>query len=379
MNRSQRLLIGAGAAALVAIDLAATKLLLVPPEQFAFALLLCVLLAAHSACALAAGALFAAIAPPFLRHSRREIAAFSACFVFFIPALGTIGVLAVLMRGSTKPLPSNDGEWLSCEAASDLEGLRRRVRGVRRRASAAAIADALAERRPESAGARLRAVLATRHLPANAAVPLLRAAQRDPSDEVRLYAFSRLEGMRGEIEKRIERLAAALEGAAPHQAPRLQLRLAESYAELGASGLTEGAVLEHVLESAHRHAAVACALMPGHAAAEFFLGKVLLQLRDPARATIAFGRAAFAGYPHQRLLPHLAECAFLERDWAAVRTFLLQLEESRRVSGGYEDVIELWAEAETRKPREQRTKPSEETSRVPPSADPRLSKTGVIS
>ncbi|MBX3206039.1 MAG: hypothetical protein KF764_13285 [Labilithrix sp.] len=345
MTSSRRLARSAGALAVALVDLAACASLLAPSPRAALPPV--VLLAAHAAISLGAGALLAGAAPPFVRHRASEVAVFTACLAFFVPVLGVLGALIVLTRGLTEARPPSREPWLVHDGPADLEErTRREARGLRRRASAEEVGSALRDRSPEAAGARFRAVLATRHLPATIAVPLLRAAQSDPTDEVRLYAFSRLETMRGEIERRIERLARALTVGDRDEEPRLNLRLAESYGELAWSGLAEGAVLDHALRCAHRHAALACELVAGNAAAEFFLGRVLVRLRDPARAEVAFERAIAAGYPRKKALPLLAECAFEQREHEAVGALLAELAASPHASAALRPVIDLWAESE---------------------------------
>ena len=349
------------ATVVVAVDLLAALWSLVPetrrmlPEVVSGAPKeIAVVLGVHAMCALAVGVLLARTAPPFLRHTVREVGVFAACFAFFVPVLGPLGVVVVLMLGLTEPRPAACEPWLSHEAPVGIDGRRRRQPRLRRGLPVAEISDALRRRGTEHAGERFRCVLAIRHLPPNVAVPLLRFAQSDPSDEVRLYAFSRLESMRGELEKRVEQLTAALAVAESEEAPRLQLRLAESHWELGYSGLTEGAVRDHALKCAHQHAAIACELLPEHAAAEFFLGKVLLELHEPSRATIAFERAASAGYPRWKLLVYLAECAFRQRDFVSVRTLLEQLEASPHEGAEFGGVIELWTRTEQARHTQQR-------------------------
>jgi hypothetical protein len=299
---------------------------------------------AHLVFALAAGAVLAGAAPPFVRHTSRQIALFAAVVSFFVPVVGPPGVLAALRFGLSQPRPISREPWLLLERPRVLDGRHRRgPRRRKRKATAAEISEALRQRTPERAQSRFAAVLATRDLPAKIAVPLLRTAQSDPSDEVRLYAFSRLETMRSELERQIDQITASLEGAAADEAPRLHLRLAECYWELGYEGLAEGAVLEHALDSAHRHAAIACELLPENAPAEFFLGRILVRLRETARAELAFERAFKAGYPRVKLLPYLAECAFHQRDYEAVRLFLKELESSSREDVFFRPVVELWS------------------------------------
>lgn len=322
---------GIGALCVTTLDLASLLPLIVPSSPPAQPPSLALLLLLHAACALATAALLPWAAPRFLRRTAGELQVFAACLTFFLPVVGPLGVLAILRSGSTEPREPTREPWVTHGRADALEERRRRsVCAHRRGASAADVRSALSRRAPESAGERFRAVLATRHLPPKIAVGLLKVAQRDPTEEVRLYAFSRLEGMRDEIEERIDRLDAALGAAGDEDdAARIELRLAESYWELGRSGLVEGAVLDHALSCARRHATSARE-RGARPAAEFFLGKILLELREPGAAAAAFEAALEAGYPRRSVLSHLAECAFRQKDFASVRSSLSEVEAASR-------------------------------------------------
>jgi hypothetical protein len=151
--------------------------------------------------------------------------------------------------------------------------------------------------------------------------------------------------MRDDLETQIKTMTASLASAADdEERARLHLRLAQCSWELGYLGLAEGAVLDHALRSAHLHAATATELMPRHAAAEFFLGRILLHMRDPERASIAFERAMAAGYPRVKVLPFLAECAFQHRDFAGVRGLLRELDSSSPENLFFRPVMEFWRE-----------------------------------
>jgi tetratricopeptide (TPR) repeat protein len=182
-------------------------------------------------------------------------------------------------------------------------------------------------------------------------VPLLKIAQSDPSDEIRLYAFSRLERMRDNLETQVKEVTSSLETATGVEAARLHLRLAQSYWELGYLGLAEGAVLAHALKSAHHHAAIASETSPMHAPAEFFLGRILLHLREPERATIAFERAIRAGYPRVKVLPWLAECAFYEREFGTVTALLGELDSLSPANVFFQPVSDFWADPHASQPK----------------------------
>jgi polysaccharide biosynthesis protein PelE len=299
------------------------------------------LIALHAIVACASGVLLRDAAPSFVRASPRSVGLFVALVSFFVPVVAPVGMTAAFLVGFTAPRSKNQEPWIVFEPEPDDE---RHVTRRKRNVSAAEISAALRQRTAQTAEFRFQAVLAIKQLPPRVGVTLLKLAQSDPSDEVRLYAFSRLERMRDDLETQIKKLSASLSDADKGESARVHLRLAECYWELGYLGLAEGAVLEHALRSAHKHAATASELLPQHAPAEFFLGRILVQLRDAERATIAFERAIAAGYPRVRLLPYLAECSFQRRDFAGVRGLLRELDSSSPENLFFRPVMEFWQE-----------------------------------
>lgn len=300
---------------------------------------------AHLAISIAAGFALAGAMPGFVSARRLEVVATGASIAASVPVLGALGMLVVVRFGLTRPRERFGEPWAVVDLQQDFEKRHRHPLRTRRAdVSALEIRAVLRQRSDESVPYRFKSVLAIQKLPPKAGVPLLKLAQSDPSDEIRLYAFSRLERMRDDLERKVKELTASLEQAANEEGARLHLRLAQSYWELGYLGLAEGAVLAHALASAHRHAAIASEMMPRHAPAEFFLGRILLELREPERALIGFERAAAAGYPRVRLLPWLAECAFHRRDFGSVRRLLDELEVASPENLFSQAVSDFWAE-----------------------------------
>jgi hypothetical protein len=174
-------------------------------------------------------------------------------------------------------------------------------------------------------------------------VRLLKRALKDPADEVRLYAFSRLERMRAQLESDIGQLMASLDEAAEAEAiARTHLRVAEAHWELAYLALAEGAALAHALDEARLHATSACTYpRRGNGPAEFLLGRVLLAQDRYAEALAAFQRAEHAGFARTRLLPYFAECAFHVRRWDDVRARVAAL--ARANPPAYlRPVVEFW-------------------------------------
>ncbi len=318
-------------------------------------------LAAHVLVACALGVVVVVRGAKVVDADPRALGVFSAAIALFVPALGPIGLAALLLLAIGRTTKEIEDPWISIDFQESFEEERRSLRAARGGVSPSEISSALRNRTPETAEFRFQAALSTKKLPPKLAVRLLDLAQSDPSDEVRLYAFSRLERMRDDLEKRIKQIKESLgagdvdarfaQSAAPaaptsgRELARKHLRLAECYWELGYLGLAEGAVLEHALRSAHNHAATACELWPQHASAEFFLGRILIYMRDAPRAKIAFERAIAAGYPRVKILPYLAECAFYVRDFGSVRGLLHELDASSPENVFFRPVMEFWKES----------------------------------
>lgn len=176
-------------------------------------------------------------------------------------------------------------------------------------------------------------MLATRHMEERDAVTVLRAALRDPADEVRLLAYALLDRREKRLSAAIRRLAAELEAGLPQPAAHHQ-RLAELHWEMAYLGLATGEVLRHYLREARRHARRALAAAPAggpeagvnRAELHFLLARVALWLEDHDEAQAALVAAAAEGLPRNRLLPYLAELAFVTRRYALVPRILAGLE-----------------------------------------------------
>ncbi len=250
------------------------------------------------------------------------IAATAFWLALFVPILGAIGLAAALdasiAAGSREP-----DVWARLRV--DPDRLRPHARSGDD-SSITAVAGALADRRPGQATKRFEASLRVAELPPRVAVRLLRSALKDPSEEVRLFAFGRIERMRADLERALEGFRSALASAEDDAArEHLRLRLAETHWEFAYLGLAEGAVLEHALESAVAEATESQRVGRNPAAASFLLGRILLLRRDIDGAVVEFERASRLGYPMTKVLSYLAECAFEARAFERVRGYLREL------------------------------------------------------
>jgi tetratricopeptide (TPR) repeat protein len=277
----------------------------------------------HAGLAMYSAAILVAWLSPRTARESFALAAFAMALVFFIPAIGPVGLYAVV-RLSSSGADRTEDPWLRLKL--DLEALEADPPS-RGNSSVAALATVLADLRPENSQRRFGALLRLAHVPRRAGIQLLKTALKDPVEEVRLFAFSRMERIRTELDQALKSFRESLD-AASDDATRehMHLRLAETYWEYVYLGLAEGAMLDHALRSAVEQIDASKELGKNVASASFLHGRILLSRLQELDAAKEFERAARLGYPATKVLPYLAECAFRSRDYAGVRSHLRRLE-----------------------------------------------------
>jgi hypothetical protein len=202
---------------------------------------------------------------------------------------------------------------------------------------------------------RLKAVMATRHMAPRDAMAVWSKATRDPVDDVRLLAYAMLDNSEKKLADRILALTEALPETPVGRRNDSHKTIAALCWELVYHRLVQGAVRQHWLETARRHIEVVlvpAAHAPGNGSATFagvampraaesrdapttpavsaapdadswmLYGRILLEADDIAQAEQAFARARRAGMGEQKIAPWLAEIAFRERKFEAVRGYL---------------------------------------------------------
>ncbi|PMS23904.1 hypothetical protein C0Z18_01755 [Trinickia dabaoshanensis] len=162
---------------------------------------------------------------------------------------------------------------------------------------------------------RLAALVAIQGLPTHTTGALLRELLADPVDDLRLLAYGTLDQAENEIVRKISDSKEALRLTASDDERRaLHRRLAELHFELVYQQLAQGDVYQHTLKQADGHARQAQALPGGEHDAALWLLRARLALAQhrPDAAAPLLERASELGFPRERLLPWLAEAAFLQ-------------------------------------------------------------------
>ena len=226
---------------------------------------------------------------------------------FFVPLLGMVGVLIALFPALY--LPGTRDRTLPAWRALPMPTLPFKAQEALGMATFAdgGLEDVL--RHADDPDRRLQALLATRRMPVRDAIPILKLALADPSDDVRLLAYSMLDGQESQINLRIEQALAQLTLTLPGAAGALHATLAEWYWELGYLGLAQGSVLEHVLGQAAEHARHGIGAGEG-SPLMLLAGRIALLQGDLDAAQGYLQQAAAAGMKAATLAPFQAELAF---------------------------------------------------------------------
>jgi hypothetical protein len=177
-----------------------------------------------------------------------------------------------------------------------------------------------------SATDRLSALVAIQRMPTRTTGTLLRELLADPLEDIRLIAYGTLDHAENEIMQKIFLTSKALEATGNDtERHALNRLLAELYFELVYQNLVQGEVYRHTLQQADRYAQAALETDPGDAALWLIRGRLALANGLPDVAHDHIERALALGFPRERLVPWLAEAAFLRSDYSRVSQLLASL------------------------------------------------------
>lgn len=272
------------------------------------------LLALQAVAAAAEAIAFRRLLPRPLREPRGAVLLHLWLVCLFVPCVG--GLIEVLAAAWGKWIPMRRGlqnvgvvgrpEFVSYLVSRVAHG------------GGARVQSRLANTRAATSD-RLAALVSIQGLPTHTTGTLLRELLGDPVDDLRLLAYGTLDQAENEIVQRIAESKEALSVASADDERRaLHRRLAELQFELVYQQLAQGDVYQHTLKQADEHARQAQAIPGGENDAALWLLRARLALaqRQPADAAPLLERANALGFPRERLLPWLAEVAFLQNQHA---------------------------------------------------------------
>ena len=188
-----------------------------------------------------------------------------------------------------------------------------------------------------------RKVLASGNIRTSLSIDTLKRAMQHRDERVRLTAYKTLDRKVSALNQQIQQLEQAVDsqndaGSADHW-----LRIASNYWELITLEGGEPVARRQLLAKASAAAIKVVALQPNNRNAHLVLGRVALAQSDTRRAVVALQRSMALGMPADKVLPYLAECAYLQRDFEQVQQLLAGLDPSIVSYPPLSHVTEYWA------------------------------------
>jgi len=165
---------------------------------------------------------------------------------------------------------------------------------------------------------RQQVVQAAIHLPPRLAIPVLKIAISDNSDEVRLLAFSQLDKIETQINKTILASETRFEKAPNYKDASI---IAEQYWELCYLSIASHAARQLYLEKAKAFLLESERLKPS-VSAKFLLGRVLLAMGSSREALAAFQQCIAMNIELKQVAPYMAEAAFENGHYEQMKHYL---------------------------------------------------------
>lgn len=234
-------------------------------------------------------------------------------FTFLLPVFGMLGIMFSLFVALYFPIKQEEVTWQECEELPlppSPGEINTNIFG------AGALAEILT--RNQNPERRLLAVSAIHYFPRNQAIPLLKVALKDLSDDVRLLAYSSLETIEAEINSAIGLCKKQLD---KNKTASKAAEIGHQYWELCYLGIAEGSLLNHYLREAKNYLNISNKI-ESSGSNDLLLGRILLKQNDHENAEQYFEQALDAGILNYQVTPYLAECAFQNGDYKKVKTLV---------------------------------------------------------
>ncbi|HTJ94912.1 MAG TPA: hypothetical protein VL424_17605 [Pararobbsia sp.] len=244
-------------------------------------------------------------------------------FCLFVPVIGSLVCVAGIVWTLVWPRAADVSAWTSVTLPRFAVYLVSRIAhgsGARLQAKLANPRLAIDD--------RVTALVAIQSMPTRTTGGVLRDLLGDPVEDVRLLAYGMLDAAEKKITQRIYDLLGKLdEDASAAEIEETCRVLAELYWELIYQNLVQGEMRTFSAQQVEKYAQRALSIDDSNAALWVTRGRLALSLNQIAVADEYFEKALSRGFPGDRLLPWIAESAYLRGDYRAVKTALAALGE----------------------------------------------------
>jgi hypothetical protein len=187
-----------------------------------------------------------------------------------------------------------------------------------------------------------RKILAAANIRSALSATTLKQAMRHSDERIRLTAYKTLDKKVSDLNREIQSLEARVNTSDSIESSNTWLQIASNYWELLTIERGEPVARKQLLKKASEAAIQAVAVLPINRNAHFILGRVSLMQGDTRRAKVALERSMALGMPSDKVLPQLAEAAFMQHDYPRVKELLSRLDPATRVYPPLSHVAEYW-------------------------------------
>lgn len=171
---------------------------------------------------------------------------------------------------------------------------------------------------------RTKALFMLNHIQLSKVNHLIQKLLPEQADEMRLLAFSILEGQEDAISKRINELLPKLKQAnlSSRKEAKIKKEIAEHYWELVYNHLLAQELENIIVEKAMSYAQLASKILTEDPSVWVLLGKIYKYSKDYDKAEKAFEKAMKLNIQPAQILPYLAEIKYMLKDYAGVIHYL---------------------------------------------------------
>ena len=247
-------------------------------------------------------------------------------FAFFIPVLGVIAILVVVQIAQRFPRILRTERYVTVRMP-EFSGVQREA--TERSDLRAGDARRILKDSAQPLETRLRVLVALQSMQPKAAVPLLIGLLSDPSEDIRLLAYSMVDSWEKDLVQKIQKANAELDVA--HQSgsniPVVNAlrRLAELHWTQADTGLARGDLRRFALEHAQRYCEQVQALDTRAPGIWALYARILIELGQLDAAVQAVKMARRLRLPKAETFLLMAQIAYARGNYAAVRRYATML------------------------------------------------------